>query len=364
MNEKEKTVNIEKADKNFKTNTNIDKSDIVFYDVLEKPFGVHGVFYQDGKFRRIPQSVAKEVSEGVSELHACTSGGRIRFTTDSPYVAIRAKLGKITKLSLLPITGSTGFDLYGKADGKNRHEGTFVPPFDMTDGYESIIEFKEKSTKEPVSKMREITINLPLYSEVEMLLVGLSKDARLEAPSPYVNKKPVVYYGHSITMGGCASRPGNSYPAILSRSFNIDFINLGFAGSALGEAQIARYISELDMEMLVYDYDHNAPSLSHLEKTHRQMFEIIRRKNPRLPIIMMSSTTMPRFSDEVYKRRDLIENNYFNAVRSGDENVYFIDGRKIYENMDSDSTVEGVHPNDIGFKYIAQCLSPLFEEIL
>lgn len=71
-------------DSNFRVNSNIEESNIRFYDVKTEPFRVFGVFYDSGKFRRLPENMAKSVSEGVHGLHANTAGGRVRFRTDSP----------------------------------------------------------------------------------------------------------------------------------------------------------------------------------------------------------------------------------------------------------------------------------------
>ena len=56
---------LESIDIRFKVNTSIDKEDICFYSVLQKPFSVHGLIYENGQFRRMPEAVAKSVSPGV-----------------------------------------------------------------------------------------------------------------------------------------------------------------------------------------------------------------------------------------------------------------------------------------------------------
>jgi hypothetical protein len=56
---------IYEIDKNFKVETKIDKSDIKFYNVLSESFHVYGVFYENGKFRRMPEETARSVSSGV-----------------------------------------------------------------------------------------------------------------------------------------------------------------------------------------------------------------------------------------------------------------------------------------------------------
>ena len=126
-------------------------------------------------------------------------------------------------------------------------------------------------------KEREITINFPLFTEVCELYIGLQKGCKLEPASEYTHQKPVVYYGSSITNGGCASRPGNTYQAVISRMLDCDFVNLGFNGNAKGEQEIADYIKGLDMSVFVYDYDHNAPTPEHLLDTHEKMFKAIKK---------------------------------------------------------------------------------------
>lgn len=348
---------LEEIDKNFKIETDLGKSDIEFYSVMKQPFAVYGVNYENGKFRRLPELVANNINEGVSYLHSNTSGGRVRFKTNSSYVAISAKMCNIGKMDHFPITGSGGFDMYVRKDGIDKYCSTFRPSFDYTNGYDSLFDFKS-------AELREITINFPLYSDVCALYIGLERGAIVEAPTPYINKKPVVYYGHSITQGGCASRPGNSYPSILSRRFNMDFVNLGFSGSARGEDAIAEYIAGLDMDIFVYDYDHNAPSADHLENTHEKMFKKIREAHPSLPVIMMTSMSMERCFDNRNRRRDIIYRTYKNAVDGGDENVYFWDGGKEFLPYEEYGTVEGCHPNDHGFVGIAKTLEPIFEKIL
>lgn len=356
---------ITEIDVNFKANDDINRDGIKFYDVLDEPFKVYGVEYENGKFRRLPENVAKSVSLGVYELHANTTGGRVRFITDSPYVAISVKLENICRMSHFALTGSAGFDLYAKEeDGEDRFKGTFIPPYDMVDGYEGILEFKDGKFNTPERKTREITINFPLYTDVKSVYIGLDGDSFVLPPKPYINEKPVVYYGHSITQGGCASRPGNSYPTIITRRYNCDHVNLGFSGNGMGEVEIAEYIAGLDMQVFVYDYDHNAPDAEFLKNTHERMFKIIRKAQPDLPIIMMTSTTMPFHMDDAPKRREIIYTTYKNALDSGDRNVYYIDGDKIYNHTDDSSTVEGSHPNDLGFTHIADVVGNIVKKLI
>ncbi len=348
--------NISLIDSNFKVETKINKNDICFYDVNQKPFKVYGLFYDLGKFRRLPEDVAKTVNDGVHALHANTAGGRVRFKTNSPYIAINTKMPYIGKMSHFALTGSAGFDMYVTADTQ-LYIKTFVPPaYSFNGGYESIFHFSS-------CEMREITINFPLYSEVGELYIGLHKDALVSEPNEYKIKKPIVYYGSSITQGGCASRPGNSYESIISRRLDADYINLGFSGCARGETEIAEYISSLDMSLFVLDYDHNAPTTDHLKNTHEKMYRIIRKAKGDIPIVLMSR---PKYylSNEEKIRLDIIKNTYENAIASGDNNVYLIDGCALMEMAKDDGTVDGCHPTDLGFASMAKAVGDLLEKIL
>ncbi|MBQ2810122.1 MAG: SGNH/GDSL hydrolase family protein [Clostridia bacterium] len=346
---------ISQIDKNFKIETKISKSDIKFYNVRQEPFKIYGIFHENGKFRRMPESVAKSVSDGVYWLHSNTAGGRVCFKTNSPYIAIHAQMANIGKMSHFALAGSCGFDLYVR-DEKEQYVNTLVPPFDIIDGYEGVIELGTK-------KEREIVINFPLYSDVIELYVGISDASTLSASTPYKIEKPIVFYGSSITQGGCASRPGSSYQAILSRELSVNYINLGFSGNAMAEDEMASYISSLDMSAFVYDYDHNSPSVEHLMATHEKMFNAIRERHKELPIIIMSRPKYTLTPDEK-KRLKIIRTTYKNALAKGDKNVYFINGKSLMRICKDNGTVDNCHPTDLGFFSMAKALLPILKAVL
>ena len=56
----------------------------------------------------------------------------------------------------------------------------------------------------------------------------------------------------------------------------------------------------------------------------------------------------------IYARKIVIE-SYEKAKASGDKNVYFIDGKNLLKGENrEDCTVDGVHPNDLGFYRMAK----------
>lgn len=342
----------EPMDKNLVVKSQIDEEGLVWHDAMAAPFSIHGLFYEDGAFRRLPEAVARSVSGGVHHWHDSCTGGRVRFRTDSPFVAIRMKGHYALNPCLMSLCGVAGFDIY--ADGQ--HVRVFRPPVDMQDGYASREKLRE-------AKMQEIMLYFPTYAAVNRLEIGLQEGCRLEAAAPYPNEKPILFYGSSITQGAAASRPGNCYTNIVCRELGRDIWNLGFSGNAKGEPVMADYIAGLPMECFVYDYDHNALTVEHLEATHEPFFKTVRAAHPDIPILMLCR---PQFvmNDNVSRRIEVIRRTYENAKAAGDNNVYLLTGPELMALSGPESHVDGTHPNDLGFFSMAQAvlkvLKPLF----
>lgn len=348
---------IVEIDKNFAIETKIVRDGLTFFDPQQAPFRIYGVFKENGKFRRMPEAVAKSVSAGVYSLHTHTAGGRVRFITDSPYVAIKAK-GMPSRMDHFALTGCGGYDMYmdeGTEEGI-RYAGTFRMPYHMEDEFENVLDFPEK-------RERVITINLPLYGEVEHFWIGLQDGCCLKEAPEYKITKPVVYYGSSITQGGCASKPGSSYQSILERKFDCDYINLGFSGNAKAEDEMIEYIKGLDMSVFVYDYDHNAPTIEHLQATHNKMFMAIREAHPDLPILILPRPKYYLTPGEE-ERAKIVKDTYLAAKARGDEHVYHITGKKLMELVRDNGTVDNCHPTDSGFFSMALAIGEVFEKIL
>lgn len=357
MKERKNYMKISDYDKNFAIESNLGLEDVVWFDCKDKPFAIYGLScVEKGKnFLRMPEEVSAKVSDGVHWLSTNTAGGRIRFATDSDYIALKAVMPDNGTMPHITMLGQSGFDLYADVDGKSVYAGSFMPG-NRSHGYES--------WKPGIGRLTTYTINMPLYDPVEEVYIGLRKGAELTVPAPYRYEKPVLYYGSSITQGGCASRPGNAYQAMISRRFDADFINLGFSGSARGEDVMDEYLAGIDCSVFVCDYDHNAPDSNHLRATHYKLYETFRKAQPDTPIIFVTKPDFhPGTDDE--KRREVVIDTYERAKASGDSSVYFVDGAHIFDGDFSDScTVDGCHPNDLGFFRMAQKIGDAIEPLL
>ena len=353
-------MDFSKIDKNFLTTNIENKTDVEWHDLKDGEFQVYGLYepYKTEGFMRMPQSVADTVSPGVAELHTHTAGGRIRFKTNSPYIALTAVIPTEYRHTHMGLCAADGFDLYVIHKGTASYFGAFPIPFDFKGGYTVVKDVYADNN------MVCYEIEMPLYAHVANLFIGLKEGSKIEAGEPYVNDLPIVYYGSSITQGACASRPGTSYEAMISHRFNLDYINLGFSGNCKGEKNMAEYMAKIPMSCFVCDYDHNAGYEEYVA-THFPLYETIRKAHPDIPYIMISRPTNDIDNDHVALKFNAMMESYNKAVASGDKNVYYIDGREFYKGLNFiDCSADLLHPNDIGFHKMSDIIGDMIEKVL
>ena len=341
----------------------VPKDDTAVYDARNHPFRLYGLYRpeEEGIFKRMPYEAASKAGKRVGLLYANTAGARLRFSTDSDFIAVGAVYPPFSipsaRTAALCGAGAFCFDLY--ADGEYCRvlwpeecvqEGN-VPGFRIMEGrYEAVHFFSEK-------KERQITLNFPSFVNVSKLYIGLGKGAALNGPQPYVNEKPVVFYGSSITQGACASHPGNTYENVLSRKLNIDYVNLGFASGAKADDSVMEHICSLDLSMLVFDYDHNAKTPEFLKETHLPALRKIRSSHPDIPIVLMSRPNRDGGEEAVKERIGIIKDSCRILGEEFPGPVHFINGQDVFNKCDSEMmTVDGTHPTDLGHYCIAEAL--------
>lgn len=329
-----------------------------YINVDEAPFKVYGVKKDEIGYYRMPRDVAASINDTIRVYAGCTAGGSVRFMTNSPSVAIKAETPVCGGLyNHMPPVGSFGFDMY---EG-TKFQQTFFPPLQISTFESSHNLYTEDSG----SEWHDLTIFMPVLSSYKNLYVKVPEGYVIKSGGKYRNEKPVVFYGSSITHGSCSGKPGSNYVNLLSRGLNMYCVNLGFAGAAKAEKPMVDYLASLDMEVFVLDYDHNAPDAEYLRETHRPLFEAVREKHPDIPIIIASAVPFiyenGRCADE---RRRVIYETYESAVRSGDKNVYFLNGCDFFKEVPYDyCTLDGIHPNDVGYYMMYKGFKPTFEEI-
>lgn len=365
-----KEQDIAALDRNLAVAEKVNAADVRLFDVRQAPFRIYGLYDPQNQphFQRMPDTVGETIRPNVAKLNHNPAGGRVRFATDSPYLVIKAEMPTVRHFSHMTLVGTSGFDVYIDAPNgaESMYYRTFVPPHRMENGYESKIDFYTPG-------VRYITINFPLYNSLDNLYVGVKEGSYLGEGAPYRPIRPMVFYGGSHVQGACASRPGNTHLAMISRAFNIDYVNLGFSDGARGEDAMADYIASLDPSVLVMEHDYNHGTLESLRNRHYAFYRRIREARPDLPIVMASRVDFYHINqhaddiseNQTYRRREVVIDTYHRAKAEGDNLVWLVDGESVFRGHYSDCcTVDGCHPNDLGFAMEAEAFTDVLRRLL
>lgn len=342
-----------------KTNANTDDDGYYWTDIRD--FGIQGKgWHDDLDYNRLPAKAEEIVREPVWDLSHHTAGFYVRFITDANFIKAKWSLtGEPNSMNHFAATGISGLDLYVKLEDGSWHWLGIGRP----EGIENTVFLTEILPE----GTREYMLYLPLYNGINHVKIGIPEGYEIKGVTPD-NGKPIVFYGTSITQGGCASRPGMCATAILGRRLDREIINLGFSGNGRMEPEVARLLAELDP--LIYFLDCIPNMDADMVKERVEPFvAILREAHPDTPIILAEGVT--------YNNAFLIEDSrvrnsecrralrmaYENLLAGGTRNLYY----QIAEGQlgfDGEGTVDGVHPTDLGFHRQANVYQLLIESIL
>ena len=328
------------------------------YSYKDAPIRVCGVvdFEKKGQIRRLPETLIEKIPR-LSFYGKRCPGARLCFRTDSARIGVRLTFETLTVDPGMSIYACQSVAIYAGADrSTSRFLGLLFP--------KAYDQMTFEGTVNKGEGLEDVVIWLPRNEVIAHVEILVEDGAEVLPPTPFRYEKPILYYGSSITEGGCCMTNTCGYAALISRHLDVDYYNFGFSGNARGDLNMAEHIAGVDMSIFVYDYDYNAPTAEHLAATHEPFFKVIREKNPTLPVVMMSQPAIT-YRDAHKKRREIIRATYENAKRAGDENVYFIDGETFFGEADRElCTVDRVHPNDLGFYRMAGVVEPVIRKIL
>ena len=337
-----------------------DEGDETWTDI--QALGIRGKGWMDDPllYNRLPAKAENMVREAVWGLSHHTAGFHVRFRSDASSIRANWKLtGEELAFPHMAATGVSGLDLYVKREDGSWHWLGVGKP-DSIENTVTLVDGISKNT-------REYMLYLPLYNGIEFARIGIPDDCEIEAV-PADHRKPIVFYGTSITQGGCASRPGMCATAILGRWLDREIINLGFSGNGRMEPEVARLLAELDPLGYFIDCLPNMTAETVTERAER-FVKILREAHPDTPIVLAEDRSYEdAFLVEPNRQRNAesrkaLRSAYENLIKSGTRNLYY----QLAEGQlgsDGEGTVDSSHPTDLGFYRQAESYRPILEHII
>lgn len=337
----------------------------------------------DSYYDRFPGRVSTNINAGVWKLKSHTAGMQFRFRTDSRKLIFR---WMPTSASLaadhMPATGQSGIDVY-RRDGTGRWH--YVKTGFVYDAKAGGILETGWTPGDPC------LVNLPLYNGIREFTVGMDTNATFSPLGPRASgiSRPVVFYGTSITQGGCASRPGMAFVNIVGRDLDVPVCNLGFSGAGRMELGMAGYLARIDASCYVLDclrnmgclydkpgaafqdmaaagYDLKAPTkkqdpLAMVRFRYEPFVRALRAKRPDVPIVMAGRCDV--FCDGPDGKDKLVRELYEKLKAEGWKNLFYLPKDEMYSG-DCEGTVDGGHPNDLGMMSMAKAFGKAVREAL
>ena len=299
-------------------------------------------------FQRLPQKYKEVVREEVWNLSENSAGVSILFISDTANLSVKWSLKHDLRMNHMTDAGIKGVDLYEKRHQNWYYIGTCLPNGKEND--QILFEDIER-------KKREYCLFLPLYDTLIDMQIGLDDDSSIENIT--FQNKPLVFYGTSITQGGCASRPGLAHTNIISRELGYECINLGFSGNGHLENSVGAIMSDIDASLYVVECMYNVDKKMINQKT-RSLIKAIR-ANPNsknTPIVFMEQAVIDighinaEFISSVMEKNEELNRQIQESMNGGEKDLFIIKHTGAIDE-DSEATVDGIHFNDLGFQRYA-----------
>lgn len=324
-------------------------SELSWFDA--KNLRVEGKGWTDttGSYDRLPARAESFATDKVWGLSKNTASVCIHFVSNSREIHVEWDGGGA--MNHMAAAGNSGLDLYIRRGNDWVYKGTGRPNTTRT---------QRKIATVYSDNPEEYLLNLPLYHNLNTLEIGI-KDGAYIAPAPRRvggDAKPIVFYGTSITQGGCSSRAGMCHVSILGRWMEREVINLGFSGAGRMEPELAGLFTELDPEVFVLEC---LPNLFQGEVPDRvpAFVKILREKRPNMPILLVANPNLVDSHQENVNLKKVFDD----FIKAGDKNLYYLASAPQVKGQEN-GTVDGIHMTDLGFFRLSKAYYPILFDII
>lgn len=308
--------------------------------------------YEDGyRLWRVPQSVRMRANEKLNETTAAYSTGiELRFCMVSESVTIRLRSVPIAE-------GQMAYLYFGSLQG-GWQQSSYIIRNDVT-----AITITRPGN---LVQMQQITdeARLPFSPEVVRLVLpygniifhGIEGEV-MPPTAEMLPKHTLLCYGSSITHGSLALASPYTYPFRIAQKLGFDYLNCGFAGTALCDRAIAEWIvSRKDWHIATLEIGVNMLGMDEKEFEERvDTFTGIFAEDGR-----------PVFATSIFRTGgDGLKHDQFRAIvrKYAEKRMHFIDGLELLERPEFISQ-DMVHPSLEGIAQVADRWTPFIRERL
>lgn len=319
---------------------------------IESNFTIHGKINSAKNYSRLPKNI--KTTDSIKYLSKHPSGLYIDFSTNSSSINLHVKTATSSYMPHMSAIGQIGLDLYYKHNDNYLFIAT--TKIDQKEYLITLIKDLPKETK-------EFRLYLPLYTVLEYLAIGVEPLSIIKNSQFSPNNK-IITYGTSITQGGCATRPGMSYPSILGRLINFEIINLGFSGNCHLNYEIAETISTIkNLKYLIIEPEANINDLNIIKEKLPIFINIIKRNNKNVQIIII--THFPTVHSLINPNLDILRKESSKLINDVaiQHNVNVISGKELLKEYCFDESVDGIHLTDLGFYKVSTYLKDYILEL-
>ncbi len=293
----------------------------------------------------------RRISTGT-KYHLDSPGARLRFRCNAAEISVLIEYRERNN----PNRGQNDIGVY-LIDGHGKDEWSFKRG-------QAGREVEEVTVKLPADgQMHDYELIMPYGDAVWIKGVTVNPGAKFEKPQPRPGFR-CIFYGDSVTQGFTASRIDRTYPYLLSRMMNYECINIGLAGIGISPAA-GEVLGQLKMNQLIVAIGVNnwqsGASLKDVENDMTMFLSRFRKLQPATPVIVITPLWVPpAWQPETVKYelrlyRDII------AKVAAKYNCRVINGDELTAHDPALFDKVAVHPNDAGFRQIADRLAGLLK---
>jgi hypothetical protein len=298
---------------------------------------------------RLPKKNRAEIPNGAWNRAVAPDGGRIRFSSPTSRLAIRVQVVQAVKKPAV-------FDAYIDNIYAGSAKATGPKTVDLV-----LFEGKGGGSK-------NVTIYLPNNNEVRVLAVGIDSESDLKPAPGFAVKLPVVCYGSSVLQGTGSDHPGTTYPAVLARRLNLDFVNLGFGGAGKAEPAVVALVNQLDASCYIFDLGKSYGNQT--KEPFVRMLATIRAAHPTVPILCVTPIySTKEIAEKEYREksvnlRNMMRDAAVERRNAGDKYTFVVEGLELFGPADKALFKDPQHPNDEGNELMGQRLVAMVEKVV